>query len=82
MSVTSSQIITSIVKEEPAPLSPGALSMNLKCDYCRRRRERARPYIIAPRHLTLLLLLQDLQKGLSRRARSRLAKTQRKLEGM
>jgi DNA-binding Lrp family transcriptional regulator len=32
--VTSSQIITSTVKEEPVSLLPGGLVMNLKCDYC------------------------------------------------
>src|SRR5208283_5234104 len=32
--VTSSQIITSTVKEEPPSLLPNILIMSLKCDYC------------------------------------------------
>jgi DNA-binding Lrp family transcriptional regulator len=47
VTVTSSQIITSVVKEEPAPLSPATLTMNLRCDYCREEVARARPYTIA-----------------------------------
>ncbi|HVC26975.1 MAG TPA: winged helix-turn-helix transcriptional regulator [Nitrososphaerales archaeon] len=47
VSVASSQIITSVVKEEPAPFSPAALKMNLKCDYCHEDVARARPYIVA-----------------------------------
>lgn len=47
VSVASSQIITGVVKEEPAPLSPATLTMNLKCDYCHEEVARARPYTIA-----------------------------------
>jgi DNA-binding Lrp family transcriptional regulator len=47
--VASSQIITSVVKEEPAPLPPASLTMNLKCDYCHEGIARARPYTIATR---------------------------------
>ena len=45
--VTSSQIITSTVKEEPIPLLPGSLVMNLKCDYCGGDVTSTRPYTIA-----------------------------------
>jgi len=47
VSVASSQIITRVVKEEPAPPSPTALTMSLKCDYCHEEVARARPYVIA-----------------------------------
>jgi Lrp/AsnC family transcriptional regulator, leucine-responsive regulatory protein len=47
VTVESSQIITSVVKEEPAPFSPGELTINLKCDYCHEEVTRARPYTIA-----------------------------------
>jgi DNA-binding Lrp family transcriptional regulator len=46
VSVASSQIITKVVKEEPAPLSPSALIMNLKCDFCHEEVARARPYTL------------------------------------
>lgn len=49
VSVASSQIITKVVKEEPAPLSPGALIMNLKCDFCHEAVARARPYTLNTR---------------------------------
>jgi Lrp/AsnC family transcriptional regulator, leucine-responsive regulatory protein len=46
VSVTSSQIITSVVKEDPPSLLPSMLTMNLKCDYCREEVTRARPYTV------------------------------------
>jgi Lrp/AsnC family leucine-responsive transcriptional regulator len=45
--VASSQIITNVVKEEPAPLSLAGLTIDLKCDYCDEEIARARPYTIA-----------------------------------
>ncbi len=45
--VTSSQIITSIVKEEPASPMPGTLTMNLRCDYCHGEVTSRRPYTVA-----------------------------------
>jgi Lrp/AsnC family leucine-responsive transcriptional regulator len=45
--VTSSQIITSVIKEEPSTLLPSAMSMNLKCDYCSEEVTRSRPYTVA-----------------------------------
>jgi DNA-binding Lrp family transcriptional regulator len=45
--VTSSQIITSTVKEEPGSLLPGGLMMNLKCDYCGGEVTSSRPYTLA-----------------------------------
>jgi DNA-binding Lrp family transcriptional regulator len=45
--VTSSQIVTKVVKEESAPFSPATLTMNLKCDFCHEEVARARPYTFA-----------------------------------
>lgn len=45
--VTSNQIITSTVKEEPASLLPGSLVMNLKCDHCGGDVTSNRPYTFA-----------------------------------
>jgi DNA-binding Lrp family transcriptional regulator len=45
--VTSSQIVTSVVKEEPASLLPDTLSLHLKCDYCQGDVTSSRPYTIA-----------------------------------
>jgi DNA-binding Lrp family transcriptional regulator len=42
--VTSSEIVTGIVKEEPRSLLPGALTMNLECDYCHGEVSSSRPY--------------------------------------
>jgi len=44
--VTSSQIITSVVKEEPASMLPSELAMNLECDYCHGEVSSNRPYTI------------------------------------
>jgi Lrp/AsnC family leucine-responsive transcriptional regulator len=44
--ITSSQIITSTVKEEPPSLLPSMLAMNLKCDYCRGDVTSSRPYTL------------------------------------
>jgi DNA-binding Lrp family transcriptional regulator len=45
--VTSSQIVTGTVKEEPSSLVPKALAMNLKCDYCEGPVTARRPYTLA-----------------------------------
>jgi Lrp/AsnC family leucine-responsive transcriptional regulator len=44
--VVSSQIITSIVKEEPASMLPTELTMNLECDYCHGAVTSSRPYTV------------------------------------
>jgi transposase-like protein len=45
--VTSSQIITSVIKEEgPSALLLGTMTMNLKCDYCSEEVTRSRPYTV------------------------------------
>ena len=45
--VTSSQIVTGTVKEEPSSLVPKALVINLKCDYCGGPITARRPYTLA-----------------------------------
>ena len=44
--VTSIQVITAVVKEEPASLVPKTLTIDLKCDYCREEVTLTRPYTI------------------------------------
>ena len=50
--VTSSQIITSVVKEEPGLTLPSELTMNLECDYCHGAVTSNRPYtlVAGPSH--------------------------------
>jgi DNA-binding Lrp family transcriptional regulator len=45
--VTSTQIVTSTVKEEPPSLVPDALVMDLKCDYCGGEVTSSRPYTVS-----------------------------------
>ena len=45
--VSTSQIVTSVVKEEPPSLLPRMLTMNLKCDYCHGEVTSDRPYTVA-----------------------------------
>jgi Lrp/AsnC family leucine-responsive transcriptional regulator len=45
--VTSSQIVTSTVKEEPLSFLPDGLVMNLKCDYCGGDVTSSRPYTVS-----------------------------------
>ena len=75
VSVASSQIITSVVKEEPAPLSPAELTMNLKCDYCHEEVARARPYTIAAGSSRYYFCCKTCRKAYLDKFGSRLAKT-------
>jgi DNA-binding Lrp family transcriptional regulator len=52
VNIVSSQIITRVVKDEPAPISAAALRMDLKCDYCHEDVARSRPYtvVVGPSH--------------------------------
>jgi len=47
VTVSSSQIITNVVKEEPPSLVPTALTMDLACDYCQGEVTSSRPYTIS-----------------------------------
>lgn len=46
VAVLSSQIVTSVVKEEPPSLLPGLLTIDLRCDYCHGEVTSSRPYNI------------------------------------
>jgi DNA-binding Lrp family transcriptional regulator len=76
VSVASSQIITSVVKEEPAPLQSAALVMNLKCDYCHEEVARARPYTIAAGSPRYYFCCKTCKKAYLDKFGSRLAKAQ------
>lgn len=75
--VTSSQIITSIIKEEPASLLPGVLTMNLKCDYCHGEVTSGRPYTIAAGPSHYYFCCKTCRKAYLDRFGSRLARTSR-----
>lgn len=47
LEVVSSQIVTSVVKEEPPHLIPSALTMDLRCDFCKGEVNSSRPYTFA-----------------------------------
>ena len=47
VAVTSSEIITSVIKEEQPSYVLGAMTMNLKCDYCHGEVGSSRPHTIA-----------------------------------
>lgn len=47
VTVTSSQIVTNVVKEETPSFVPTALTMDLKCDYCHGKVTSSRPYTIS-----------------------------------
>jgi DNA-binding Lrp family transcriptional regulator len=73
--VASSQIITSVVKEEPAPLSAAALAMNLKCDYCHEEIARARPYTVVGGSARYYFCCKTCRDAYLDKFGSRLAKT-------
>jgi DNA-binding Lrp family transcriptional regulator len=77
VSVASSQIITSVVKEEPAPILPASLTMNLRCDYCREEVSRARPYTMAAGPSRYYFCCKTCRNAYLDKFGSRLAKTRR-----
>ncbi len=76
--VTSSHIITSVVKEEPTPLSATNLTMNLKCDYCHEEIARARPYTIVGSSARYYFCCKTCRNAYLDKFGSRLAKPKRK----
>ena len=78
--VTSSQIITSTVKEEPASLLPGSLIMNLKCDYCGGDVTSSRPYTVAAGSSHYYFCCKTCRKDYLAEHGKRLAKINRKLD--
>ena len=78
--MTSSQIITSIVKEEPASLLPGGLAMNLKCDYCGGDVTSSRPYTVAAGSSHYYFCCKTCRKDYLAEHGKRLAKISRNLK--
>jgi DNA-binding Lrp family transcriptional regulator len=77
VSVASSQVITSVVKEEPAPISTTALIIDLRCDYCDEEIARARPYTIASGSSRYYFCCKTCKWAYLDKFGSRLAKTDR-----
>jgi DNA-binding Lrp family transcriptional regulator len=76
--VTSSQIITSTVKEEPVSLLPRDLVMNLKCDYCAGDVTSSRPYTLATGSSHYYFCCKTCRKDYLSEHGKRLAKISRK----
>ena len=79
--VTSSQIITSTVKEEPVSLLPGGLVMNLKCDLCGGDVTSSRPYTVATGSSHYYFCCKTCRKDYLSEHGKRLARIGRKLKG-
>ncbi len=75
--VTSSEIVTSIVKEEPASVLPSVLTMNLKCDYCHGEVAIRRPYTIFAGSSHYYFCCKTCRKAYLDKHGSRLAKIER-----
>ena len=76
--ITSSQIITSTVKEEPPSLLPSMLAMNLKCDYCRGDVTSSRPYTLGAGSSHYYFCCKTCRKVYLDKHGQRLAKTRHK----
>jgi DNA-binding Lrp family transcriptional regulator/ribosomal protein L24E len=77
--VTSSQIITSTVKEEPTSLLPSMLVMDLKCDYCGGDVTSGRPYTVGAGSSHYYFCCKTCRKAYLDEHGPRLAKISRKL---
>jgi Lrp/AsnC family leucine-responsive transcriptional regulator len=77
--ITSSQIITSTVKEEPPSLLPSMLAMNLKCDYCRGDVTSSRPYTLGAGSSHYYFCCKTCRTAYLGKYGQRLAKTSHKL---
>jgi Lrp/AsnC family leucine-responsive transcriptional regulator len=77
--ITSSQIITSTVKEEPPPLLPSMLAMNLKCDYCGGEVTSSRPYTLGAGSSHYYFCCKTCRAAYLEKYGQRLAKTTHKL---
>jgi DNA-binding Lrp family transcriptional regulator len=78
--VTSTQIITSTVKEEPVSLLPAGLVMNLKCDYCGGDVTSSRPYTVGVGSSHYYFCCKTCRKAYLEKHGKRLAKISRKLD--
>lgn len=72
--VTSTQIVTNILKEEPPSFLPSTLTMNLKCDLCHELITRARPYTISAGFSRRYFCCRTCRKDYLDKYGSRLAK--------
>lgn len=77
--VTSTQIITRTVKEEPVPLLPAGLVMDLKCDDCGGDVTSRRPYTVAAGPSHYYFCCKTCRKAYLERQGKRLVKMNRKL---
>jgi DNA-binding Lrp family transcriptional regulator len=77
VSVASSQIVTSVVKDEPASVIPTSLTIDLRCDYCHEEVSRARPYTIAASSSRYYFCCKTCRNAYLDKFGSRLAKTGR-----
>jgi Lrp/AsnC family leucine-responsive transcriptional regulator len=77
--VTSSHIVTSTVKEEPASFLPSSLVMNLKCDYCGGDVTSSRPYTLATGSSHYYFCCKTCRKDYLSEHGKRLARMDRKL---
>jgi DNA-binding Lrp family transcriptional regulator len=78
--VTSSQIITSTVKEEPSSLVPSMLNIDLKCDYCGGDVTSDRPYTVGAGSSHYYFCCKTCRKAYLDKHGPRLAKLSRKLK--
>ncbi|MGP8126067.1 MAG: winged helix-turn-helix transcriptional regulator [Nitrososphaerales archaeon] len=78
--VTSSQIITSTIKEGPPSLVPSMLTMDLRCDYCHEEVARARPYTVVAGSSHYYFCCKTCKKDYLDKYGSRLAKIGRDQE--
>ncbi len=78
--VTSNQIITSTVKEEPPSLLPNTLVMNLKCDDCGGDVTSSRPYTISAGPSRYYFCCKTCRKEYLAEHGKRLAKISHKLD--
>lgn len=75
--VSSSQIVTSVFKDEPPSLLPSVLTMNLKCDYCHGEVASSRPYTIAVGSSHYYFCCRTCKKDYLEKHGARLAKMSR-----
>lgn len=72
--VTSSQIITSVVKEEPSSLVPNGLTISLRCDYCHGEVSSSKPYTISVGSSHYYFCCKTCKRDYLDKHRARLAK--------
>jgi DNA-binding Lrp family transcriptional regulator len=81
LAVTSSQVVTRVVKDEPPSLAPGSLRMDLRCDYCRGEVTSNRPYTLAAGASRYYFCCKTCRKAYLDRYGARLTKARRTASG-